>query len=91
MTVGGLLLIAALGTHFVLPRTKTIKALTETDESSSSFQIFEVLKNGEIALAAFSISAASTSIGYLNSTLEPHIRQVCFDFLNLQVYIKTIK
>jgi len=83
IVVGGLLFSSAIVTHFILPKTRKVKGISEgpagTDGNrvtSSGFNIFKVLRIPSIALAAFSIFTASASLGYLNATLEPHIRQV---------------
>jgi MFS family permease len=77
--VGGLLFLAAFCTHFVLPKTRSIKGITDSPvdgKISSGFSIFKIMRIPAVALAAFSIFSASTSLGFLNATLEPHVRQV---------------
>lgn len=45
-------------------------------KDKDGFGIFSILKVPAVQLAALNIWMATNSIGYLNATLEPHLRQV---------------
>lgn len=46
------------------------------ESDSSSFSLLSVLKIPGVMLAVFGVFAAASSAGFVNATLEPHIRQV---------------
>lgn len=72
--VGATLLVAGLGSLFVLPGIET--ATGDDGQEQKGIGILSILKIPEVALAALSIVSTSTSMGYITATLEPHIRQV---------------
>ncbi|KAA0193883.1 hypothetical protein HAZT_HAZT003132 [Hyalella azteca] len=69
--MGSLLLTAAALTFFLLP---SADGPSETDSLHGGSQMIELLKIPPVALAAFSIIASSISIGFVQATLEPHLR-----------------
>ncbi|KAF2352408.1 Major facilitator superfamily [Trinorchestia longiramus] len=69
--MGSLLLVAATTTLFLLPSPEGPAEL-ETHHGGS--QLIQLFKIPPITLAAFSIIAASISIGFVQATLEPHLR-----------------
>ncbi|KAA0203699.1 hypothetical protein HAZT_HAZT007212 [Hyalella azteca] len=71
MCMGSLLLTAAALTFFLLPSSD---GPSEADNLHGGSQMMELLKIPPIALAAFSIIASSISIGFIQATLEPHLR-----------------
>lgn len=48
----------------------------DTKPAEEGFSIFSVIKIPVVALAAFGVFASASSAGFINATLEPHIRQV---------------
>ena len=72
VALGSLLIAAALLTHFVLP--KKYNETQQTDSESKKGMI-DLLKVPSIALAAYSILCASITIGFIQATLEPHLRK----------------
>ncbi len=76
---GVLLLVSGLLTIFVMPEPKLDSNLTGDLEKSSGGitpGFITLLHIPTVALAAFSILAASISLGFLNSTLYAHLEQV---------------
>lgn len=69
VTLGTMLLVAASVTYCILPSYNDFKG-----ESESSGNILQLMKVPSISLAAYAIMAASISIGFLQATLEPHLR-----------------
>jgi len=89
VVMGAALFLSAVMTAVVLPehRESEIDAKTgrkfNSCSSTNDFtrfvkiaSILSVLKVPGVALAACSIVATSVSIGFLQATLEPHLRQV---------------
>ncbi|XP_046442778.1 MFS-type transporter SLC18B1-like [Daphnia pulex] len=70
--LGVLLIAAAFFTYALLPAA-------EHCDSPQSGGLFRILRIPSILLASFSVFAASTSVGFLSATLEPHLRQ--FDLM----------
>ncbi|XP_042859973.1 MFS-type transporter SLC18B1-like [Penaeus japonicus] len=70
VTLGGMLLCAASLTFCILPTYGS----DFKGESESSGNVLSLLKVPSIALAAYAIIASSISIGFLQATLEPHLR-----------------
>lgn len=70
--LGGLLICAAMMTHFVLPSKYDERS---ESEQSSRKGMLDLLKVPSIFLAAYSIICASITIGFIQATLEPHLRQ----------------
>ncbi len=71
--LGALLICAAVMTHFVLP-SKYDEKVSDTEEGQRKGML-DALKIPAIALAAYSILCASITIGFIQATLEPHLRQ----------------
>lgn len=70
VTLGGLLICAASLTYCILPSySNEFKG-----ESHSSGSMLSLMKIPAIAIAAYAIIASSISIGFLQATLEPHLR-----------------
>lgn len=72
MALGCGILLAAAITYFVLP-----VSLNEPDmtENTSKERVIDLLKVPSICIAVLSLFVASSSIGFLLSSLEPHMRQ----------------
>ncbi|XP_068220297.1 MFS-type transporter SLC18B1-like [Palaemon carinicauda] len=68
VSLGGTLIAAATLTYCILP------SHNEFSEKESSGNIFQLIKVPSIALSAYAIIASSISIGFLQATLEPHLR-----------------
>ena len=64
-------------TFFVLPDTYNDKADNGSEDSDSGQKkgLVDALKVPTIAIAAYSIICAAISIGFIQATLEPHLRQ----------------
>lgn len=90
--LGVLLVAAALFTYAVLPSTDHCEPPPSGDlefhflllfirsiHDHFAGGIFRMLRIPSILLASFTVFAASTSIGFLSATLEPHLRQ--FDLM----------
>lgn len=75
MALGCGILFAAAITYFVLP-----VSLNEPDttENSNKERVIDLLKVPSICIAVLSLFVASSSIGFLLSSLEPHMRQFGF-------------
>lgn len=71
IVLGALLLLAALMTCCLLP---SVGAEASADAQTTSMQFLAALKLPSIQLACFAIMSASISIGFLQATLEPHLR-----------------
>ena len=67
----GILLAAAI-TYFVLPVGLNDP---DTTENTNKERVVDLLKVPSICVAVFSLFVASSSIGLLLSSLEPHMRQ----------------
>ena len=72
MALGCGILLAAAITYFVLP-----VSLNEPDttENTNKERIVDLLKVPSICVVVLSLFCASSSIGFLLSSLEPHMRQ----------------
>lgn len=70
--LGGLLISAAVMTHFVLPSKYDEP---ENVQKNSDKGMMDLLKVPSILLASYSIFCASITIGFIQATLEPHMRQ----------------
>ncbi|ODM97535.1 MFS-type transporter SLC18B1 [Orchesella cincta] len=97
--IGSLLVSSSIATYFFFPGLKEINVKSETalesfevpsQEVESSppvvlggFSIFRILKIPVIAIAAYSIIAAMTSVGVLSCNLEHHLEQ--FQLNKLQI------
>lgn len=68
--LGSMLFLSALMTYFVLPEHPD----REPDDRTGA-KLIEALKIPGVFLAALSIIVTSMSIGFLQATLEPHLRQ----------------
>ena len=68
-TLGGILVAVACLTIFVLP------AHDGDQQLGASLSVQQALYIPSVAIAAFSILCASSSIGFLVASLEPHMRQ----------------
>ena len=65
-------------TFFVLPDTYNDKSFGDSGEDSDAGQkkgLVDALRVPTIAIAAYSIICAAISIGFIQATLEPHLRQ----------------
>jgi len=70
VTLGGVLFLAALFCWVVLP-SSTDQGNRENREKASMLQ---ALKVPSILLAMYSVACAASSLGFLQATLEPHLR-----------------
>ncbi|KAK8750477.1 hypothetical protein OTU49_014848 [Cherax quadricarinatus] len=70
VTLGSMLLVAASLTYCILPSYGS----DSKGEAPSEGNIISLMKVPAIALAAYAIIASSISIGFLQATLEPHLR-----------------
>lgn len=70
--LGGLLICAAIMTHFVLPARFDEE---QDGEDHNNTGMLDLLKVPRILFSAYSILCASVTIGYIQATLEPHLRQ----------------
>ena len=68
VVLGSTLLIAGIVTVILLPQT-------DTPDLKSNFSVRHLIAKPEILLSMFAVVAASTNIGFLDVTLEPHLRQ----------------
>ena len=66
------ILLAATITYFVLPMGLNDPDMTE---NTNKERIVDLLKVPSICVAMLSLFVASSSIGFLLSSLEPHMRQ----------------
>ncbi|XP_045129884.1 MFS-type transporter SLC18B1-like [Portunus trituberculatus] len=71
VSLGCLLLAAASLTYCILPSYTNESKGGEEEKSGSMLQLIKI---PAIALAAYAIMASSISIGFLQATLEPHLR-----------------
>ena len=70
--MGGLLFGVGIFTYLLMPK---IVSSTESDKEAPK-GLLDILKVPAVLLAALAIINGSITIGFLNSTLEPHIREV---------------
>src|SRR3989442_724152 len=80
--VGSCLILVSFITWWFLPNGKSMDGGDCKD--TEGFGIMSILKLPAVQLAALNIWMATNSIGYLNATLEPHLRQV-----NMHIMHKT--
>ncbi|XP_076030715.1 MFS-type transporter SLC18B1-like [Oratosquilla oratoria] len=69
LVLGLVLMSAACMTYFVLPKHES-----DAKDPHGGGNLMAALKIPSISIAAFAIVAASISIGFLQATLEPHLR-----------------
>lgn len=70
VTLGSVLVCAAIFTSFVLPN-----APPAIEDNTNKPSIAQALKVPSIVLASYSVSCAAASLGFLQATLEPHLRE----------------
>lgn len=68
--MGSVLLTAATVTFFLLPTSE----LCDTENLHSGAHMLRVLKIPAVSMAAIAIISSSISIGFIQATLEPHLR-----------------
>ena len=68
--LGGCLIAATLFVVVVLPRSRDT-----TPESSEKPTMMKALKVPSIVMACYSVACAAASLGFLQATLEPHLRE----------------
>lgn len=62
-----------------MPRSFTVR--DAEGRAAEGFVVFRVLKIKGVLFSAFGVLAGACSTGFLNSTLEPHLRQVKKHFI----------
>jgi len=79
VTLGGVLVCATIFTTIILPHSG--------DDSGNSNQekpsMLKALKVPSIVMACYSVACAASSLGFIQATLEPHLRD--FDLSALQI------
>lgn len=70
VSLGGVLLLAAVFTACILPNQREV-VNPQTEKPS----VMRALKVPSILMAAYNVAAASASLGFLQATLEPHMRE----------------
>jgi len=78
VVLGSILICVACTTFFVLPDTYNDKCSgdgTGDCDPSEKKGLIDALKVPTISIAAYSIICAAISIGFIQATLEPHLRQ----------------
>jgi len=70
--MGSLLFLSSIFIYFVLPDTPEPPAL-ETDENAVKPSIKNALTKPGILIALFKVGSAACSLGFLQTTLEPHL------------------
>ncbi|CAL8142745.1 unnamed protein product [Orchesella dallaii] len=73
--MGASLFITAAATYMIFTRTSTVTVDSSKVVSSSSFNMFKMLRIPVIALTAYGTLAAATGIGFLANNLERHLTQ----------------
>ncbi|XP_077288825.1 MFS-type transporter SLC18B1-like [Arctopsyche grandis] len=68
--MGSILFVAAIMTYFALPMQNSVD-----DESDAAQSLKSILKIPGVLMAVISLTITSASIGFLQATLEPHLRQ----------------
>eukprot|EP00095_Tigriopus_kingsejongensis_P003951 maker-scaffold79_size400133-snap-gene-1.9 protein:Tk03951 transcript:maker-scaffold79_size400133-snap-gene-1.9-mRNA-1 annotation:"uncharacterized mfs-type transporter" len=69
VTLGGVLICATIFTSVILPNpTQTV------EDSLNKPSMIQALKVPSIIMASYSVSCAAASLGFLQATLEPHMR-----------------
>jgi len=68
--LGGCLIAATLFVVVVLPRSRDT-----TPESTEKPTMMKALKVPSIVMACYSVACAAASLGFLQATLEPHLRE----------------
>ena len=68
--LGGCLIAATLFVVVVLPRSRDA-----TPESAEKPSMISALKVPSIIMACYSVACAAASLGFLQATLEPHLRE----------------
>lgn len=70
LALGSVLVIAAFGTRFVLPPDDATPCATHQESS----HLFKVIRIPIISIFVYAIIVTALSIGFLQATLEPHLR-----------------
>ena len=68
--LGGALVAATLFVVVVLPRSRQ-----ESTENADNPSMISALKVPSIIMACYSVACAAASLGFLQATLEPHLRE----------------
>ena len=76
VVMGSILICVACSTYFVLPSEyDQCSSVVSGDSISERRGLLDALKVPAISFAAYSIVCAAISIGFIQTTLEPHMRQ----------------
>jgi hypothetical protein len=77
IATGLILLFIAIIISSVMPTPQVSPEIEErTKPPSKGYSVFAVLRIPGVMLSAFGVFAAASSTGFINATLEPHIRSV---------------
>lgn len=74
--MGSLLFVCAWATYFFLPEIGESPSLEKGDQklvTTSGLETFQMLRFPVIFMIAYSIVATAAGVGFLHSTLEPHL------------------
>ncbi|OXA63214.1 Synaptic vesicular amine transporter [Folsomia candida] len=74
--MGGLLFVCAWATYFFLPEIGESPSIEKGDQkllTTSGLETFQMLRFPVIFMIAYSIVATAAGVGFLHSTLEPHL------------------
>jgi len=77
MVTGGMIFTTALLIAIFMPKGQSLAEQNQSKEGAAGYGILTILKVPGVLLATLSIITGAFSIGFLSSSLEPHIRQVC--------------
>ena len=80
--MGALLFGVGVFTYLLMPN---IVPSTDSDKEAPK-GLLDILKVPAVLLAALAIVNGSITIGFLNATLEPHVREVCALLLGHHIY-----
>jgi hypothetical protein len=74
--MGSLLFVCAWATYFFLPEIGETPSIEKGDKklvTTSGLEMFQMLRIPVIFMIAYSIVSTATGVGFLHSTLEPHL------------------
>ena len=85
VTLGGVLVAATIFVVIVLPRDPGPTAQGNQEKPS----MVRALKVPSIVMACYSVACAAASLGFLQATLEPHLREFRMNALQVSMHYRS--
>lgn len=81
ITIGLLIFTSVNFVCVIMPRSFTVR--DAEGRAMEGFSMLKLMKIGGVLFSAGCVFACACSAGFINATLEPHLRQVCLHIITL--------